>query len=266
MSNTGTLTDKGLSDRGVMIARIDDRPFDVLPHVLPFLDKIEKGSVVDFFTKDGKISKIQKAKKSAEKTPEQMAAEREEHNNKTKAAGFQTAAQVKQEQANTQSSCTSPEKSATANPSNSTGLKTAEGQIVEIDHAAHKITVKDRTGALHSMIWGPQLNDQMQKLKQWWFTKITGEHYEDADVWKLTNNEFFKRPEDWPFKPAGGKCEFGQPRNDKAIILQTCLKVSADLFMHTHPEGVASDFREGMPMIVQEAITAAEALCKAGGV
>src|SRR5512133_559728 len=63
--NVGTLTDKGMTDEGTMIARIDDRPFPVLPYVIPFLDKCERGSKVEFTTKDGKISKINRVKPGA---------------------------------------------------------------------------------------------------------------------------------------------------------------------------------------------------------
>ena len=59
----GTLNDKGMNDAGVMVARIDEKPYEVLPYVLPFLEKLEKGSQVEVtLNKDHKISKITRAK------------------------------------------------------------------------------------------------------------------------------------------------------------------------------------------------------------
>jgi len=59
----GTLNDKGMNDAGVMVARIDEKPYEVLPYVLPFLEKLEKGSRVEAtLNVDHKISKIQRAK------------------------------------------------------------------------------------------------------------------------------------------------------------------------------------------------------------
>jgi len=59
----GTLNDKGMNDAGVMVARIDEKPYEVLSYVLPFLEKLEKGSQVEVtLNKDHKISKIQRAK------------------------------------------------------------------------------------------------------------------------------------------------------------------------------------------------------------
>jgi hypothetical protein len=107
-----------------------------------------------------------------------------------------------------------------ANPSANTGLKTVEGQITFIDPAAHKITVKDRAGASHTMIWPPALHDKMSQQKQWWFVKITGEHQEDVDIWKLISVEFFKRPDDWPASQHGGGGWKGQPRNERLIAFQ----------------------------------------------
>ena len=160
--------------------------------------------------------------------------------------------------------CTSnPTPFETSTP-NTPALKTVEGQIVEIAPEAHKITVKDRTGALHTMVWAPPMHDQMSRLKQWWFTKITGEHVPDVDLWRLTATEFFKRPEDWPFKPAGG---FGgksfTPRNEKLIVLQSTLKACADVFaITTTPDSM--DFDTAMDLIIARAIKDTDTLMKAG--
>ncbi|MCK9591442.1 MAG: hypothetical protein M0Q91_05465 [Methanoregula sp.] len=65
----GTLTDKGMNDDGVWIARIDDKPYPVLGYVLPFLEKVEKGAWCEYTLKDGKVSKISKIKNNPQGTP-----------------------------------------------------------------------------------------------------------------------------------------------------------------------------------------------------
>jgi hypothetical protein len=145
-------------------------------------------------------------------------------------------------------------------------LKTVEGQIVVLDVPAHKVVLKTKDGQQHGFVWPPALNDQMSRLKQWYFARLTGEHQKDVDIWKLTAQEFFKRPEDWP-ATVHSRVFGGQPRNDKAIILQTCLKVAADVRIARgfcdSDDGVYAD---QMAEITAEAIKAADALCKAGGV
>lgn len=189
-----------------------------------------------------------------EKTPDQIAKEREEYNRKAQAAGFTTG-----------NNCTSPDTPA-VNPSNSTGLKTVEGQITTLDIPAHKVWLKDRKGDTHYFIWGPALHDQMSKLKPYWFVKLTGEYEKDVDLWRMTSQEYFKRPEDWP--ATVHRRVFERPeKNDKIIVLQTCLKVSADVRIS---RGFCQDedgkFADQMAEIVAEAVKAADALCKAGGV
>ena len=120
-----------------------------------------------------------------------------------------------------------------ANPPSNTGLKTVEGQITFIDPAAHKITVKDRAGTSHTMVWPPALHDKMSQQKQWWFVKITGEHQEDVDIWKLISVEFFKRPDDWPASQHGGGGWKGQPRNERLIAFLALHRDAVQLFQST---------------------------------
>jgi hypothetical protein len=164
---------------------------------------------------------------------------------------------VTKEQPVNTGSCTSPDTPT---------LKTVEGQIVVLDVPAHKVVLKTKDGQQHAFIWPPALNDQMGKLQQWYFARLTGEHQVDVDIWKLTAQEFFKRPEDWP-ATVHSRVFGGQPRNDKAIILQTCLKVAADVLI---ARGFCEDndppFEEQMDRITAAAIKAAGELCKVGGV
>jgi len=164
---------------------------------------------------------------------------------------------VDKEQGNTEN-CTSPDTPA---------LKTVEGQIVALDVPAHKITVKTKDGQQHTFVWPQVMHDKMSQLKQWWFTKLTGEHLPDEDLWRLTSQEFFRRPEDWPATLGKNFGRSFQQRNDKAIILQTCLKVAADVLI---ARGFCEDndppFEEQMARITAAAIKAADEICKAGGV
>lgn len=197
-----------------------------------------------------------------EKTPAQLAQEREEYNRKAAAAGFQTGAEVKQQQGE-KKDCTS------SNTPAAPGIKTVEGQIVLLDKPAHKITIKTRDGQQHSFIWAPAMDAEFSKLSQWWFTKVTGEHEADVDLWRATAQGFFKRPDDWPFAKggqSGGGRPF-QPRNEKIIVMQTALKVAADVMIaRGFCEGNDPAYADQMKEITEEAIKAAEALCKAAGV
>jgi len=206
------------------------------------------------------------AQKPMIETATQIAQEREEYNKRMTAAGFQTGAQVQQEQkaqpqtqpAGKPENCTSPDTPA---------LKTVEGQIVALDVPAHKITVKTKDGQQHTFVWPQVMHDKMSQLKQWWFTKLTGEPVPDGDLWRLTSQEFFRRPEDWPATLGKGFGQRFQQRNDKAIILQTCMKVAADVLI---ARGFCEDndppFEDQMARITAAAIKAADEICKAGGV
>lgn len=141
------------------------------------------------------------------------------------------------------------------------GLKSVEGQVTAIDPGAHKITVKTRDGQHHEMIWGAALHDRMSKLQQWWFTKITAE--ESGGVWKVMAQDFFKRPDDWPFQKGGAGKSF-VPRNEKLIVLQSSLKAAVDLFQTCHAPDTQS-YDDACDLVVQKAIEMTEKLMKAGG-
>ena len=145
----------------------------------------------------------------------------------------------------------------------STSLKVVEGQIVVLDAPAHSITVKDRQGVLHDMVWSAAYNAKMEKLKVWWFTKITGEH--SGDVWKVASVDFFQRPADWPFqKPAGGSGgKPYQPRNEKIIVLQSSLKAAVDLFQTCHVPDMV-DYDQACELVVTKAIEMTDKIMKAG--
>lgn len=201
-----TLTGK-LTDYEGDVARINDQPKKMLPAAAKWCaDRLRKGMTVDYnLVEDGEkkgwISKIWERKIPTGDSDE-----------KRQAAGFNNPIP----------------------PAGNPGIKTVEGQIVGIDYDAHKINVKDRAGQQHVMIWPPPLHDQMCKLKQWWFTKITGEFQADVELWKLTAQDFFRRPDDWPASQHGGGGWKGQPRNEKLILVEVMLKAYAELWPNCH--------------------------------
>ena len=234
--NFGILTDKeevGFPGCRILVDGEQlDRPFTVLPFVQKFLDPIPKKARVGFQTKEGKISKMWLVKEQVAESPKQ------------------------------------PEP-VTANPSNSTGLKQVEGQIVFLDHAAHKVAVKDRQGVSHTFVWPPQFNDGMAKLKQWFFIRATGEQEKEfPDLWRLTAQEYFKKPDDWPVSQHGGGRPF-QPRNEKPIIMQVIFKEACETARQFRQIDEHFDAEEA-DRIWEWAVAKTEAtmdrLCKAGGV
>lgn len=199
--NKGVLTDKeGAGFPGCRIlvdGEQQDRAFTVLSFVQKYLDAIPKKARVCFQTKEGKISKIWEDKPAGEQKKED---------------------------------CTSTSSTPAANPSNSTGLKHVEGQIIALDVPAHKIVLKTREGEQHTFIWPPAMHDKMSQLKQWWFASLTGEYEKDFDLWRLTAQDFYKRPDDWPApNRSGGQGDRQfQPRNEKPIIMQVIFKEACE--------------------------------------
>ena len=151
-----------------------------------------------------------------------------------------------------------------AGPAKDIGLKTVEGQIIAIDKPAHKITLKDRAGEHHTFVWGPANDADFQKLEQWWFCKVTGEHQEDFDIWKAMGTGFFKRPDDWPARGEAYGGHQYQPRNERLIVLQSCAKLAAEVYaITTTPD--TQDFDQAMDTIIARAIKDTETLMKNGG-
>ena len=201
-THRGILTDKegpGFPGCRIQIeGEQQDRPFTVRDFVQKYLDAIPKKARVCFQSTDGKLSKIWEDKG----------------------------------QGNTEK-CTSPENPAPKSPASppaapASGLKIVEGQITAIDHGAHALTVKDRAGQAHVFIWAAPMDDRMAKLKQWWFVKVTAE--QSGEYWKVVNQEFFKKPDDWPQSSHGGGSggRPQAPRNERIIVLQTCYKEAAE--------------------------------------
>lgn len=211
-------------------------------------DRLKKGMTVDCQIvadgdKKGWISKISEHYPRAQDTQQKM-----------NQSGFGQPQEEKKD-------CTSSNTPA-ANPSNSTGLKTVEGQIVFINPEQHKVTVKDRAGESHTFIWPPAMHEKMSGLKQWWFAKLTGEHEADVGLWRLTAQDFFKRPDDWPFQKGGGKGNW-QPRNEKPMAYESAFKTCAELVRPDDFPGMA--YANRIEAVRTEADKIAKWIVESGG-
>ena len=207
-----------------------------------------------------KVYPTPSGKPASEPTKEELDRSREEYNAtaaKMKTAGFGQPTPGP-------SPDTAHKEVPAAGPAKDPGLKSVEGQIIAIDKPAHKITLKDRAGEHHTFVWGPANDADFQKLEQWWFCKVTGEHQEDFDIWKAMGTGFFKRPDDWPARGGAYGGNQYQPRNERLIVLQSCAKLAAEVYaITTTPD--TQDFDQAMDTIIARAIKDTETLMKNGG-
>ena len=130
------------------------------------------------------------------------------------------------------------------------GIKVVQGQIIAFDAGAHSLTVKDIKGESHPMMWKGPLADSMAKLKQWFFVSISAE--KSGDIWVVIDQTYYKRPDNWPVSQKSG---YGgkpfTPKNEPAIIMQSSLKVCADVAMFCSAPG--GDNFEGMMEMIYTA-------------
>jgi len=254
----GTLNDKGMNDAGVMVARIDEKPYEVLSYVLPFLEKLEKGLQVEVtLNKDHKISKISRAKGQQRNPSTQVAMDK---------AGF--GPETKQEE---RKDCTSSITPA-ANPSNSTGLKTVEGQITAINYEKRGIAIKDKVGNTHPFYWSEtfkMVNYKGEPLQQWWFVRITAELQKSDDTWWVTAQEYFKKPDDWPRSQGKGGGGRHSAEENRLIVFQCtykeCCETVRQQMMAIGQEFDEAEYNRVMDIAVARAIKDGKALIEAGG-
>jgi len=259
-----------MSDDGKMIARIDDVPFVCIPKTYPFLEKLEKGWQVEYnLNSDNQIEKIWKAKKPAAQKDDGFTTAQ-----KMKAAGFNvneshtapketmTASEVEALKARGEAAVrekshneemAAKSKEAKETPKDKpleSGIKVVQGQIVAFDAGAHSLTVKDIKGEQHPMMWKGPLVDKMEKLKQWFFVSISAE--KSGDLWVVIDQTYYKKPAEWPVSQKSG---YGGkpfvPKNEPAIIMQSSLKVCADVAMFCSAPG--GDNFEGMMEMIYTA-------------
>ena len=255
-TNHGVLTDKeGTGFRGCLIL-VDgeqaDRAFTVLYFVQKYLDNIEKKSRVCFTTKDGKISKIWPESVAPSEAQRVIDAENAAGDARKAANDAYVKEIAGTAQVTVKGDIVGGDRVS----------KIVQGQIIAIDQGAHTIEVKDKAGVRHPMMWAGPLNDSMARLKQWFFVSISAE--KSGDLWRVIDQTYFKKPEDWPVSQhGGGGGRPFQPRNEKLIVLQSTLKACADVFaITTTPDTL--DFDAAMDLIIARAIKDTETLMKAG--
>jgi len=242
-TNKGLLTDKeGTGFPGCRIlvdGDLADRAFTVLSFVQKYLDNIEKKTRVCFTTKDGKISKIWPEPKEA--TPEEVKARED-------AAGN---ARMAENAEHVKGLVTPPAKE----PEN----KVVQGQIIAIDQGLHTIEVKDKAGVRHPMMWAGPLNESMARLKQWFFVSISAE--KSGDLWKVIDQTYFKKPDDWPNSQAPGG---GRPiRNEKPMAYESAFKSCTELVRDTDFPGLA--YADRIKAVIEQAEIVGDWIVRKGG-
>lgn len=150
--------------------------------------------------------------------------------------------------------------------------------VETIDITTRKVTVCDSNLVLHMLVWEPgYLDGKMAKLKISYFRGFVIKP--EGEVQRIVTVQWVEK-QDIPawvgqrYKNQGGRGGGGYPRNDKAIILQCCMKVAADVWISSglkitrgqnlQPPSV--NYETAMREITDEAIKAAGELCKAAGV
>lgn len=246
MTNVGKLENKNAQKQECVI---DGAPYEVLPFVVPYLNRCNVGGTVEYsVTKDGKINKIAPhngqapAKADDVRSQADIDREREEYNNRLNKAGFKTGNEVKQEQK--KEDCTSNPKTPACTP----GLKSVEGQITVINHDKRNLSVKSIDGIITPITWAPAHDDQMNKQKQWWFVHVTGE--DDAGILKLVDIAYWQKPANWP-APSGGKG--GRPfvpRNEKPMLYESVFKSLCEMF-DPDKDGKGKSFEENARRVWQ---------------
>jgi len=232
MTLTGTLTDYEGD-----IARINDEPKKMLPAAAKWCkDRLKKGMTVDYDLvadgeKKGYIAKLWERKAAPSDSED-----------KRKAAGFgQPAGESKE-------NCTS-----SGTPAGNGLPKTIEGKISVITPDARTFNLWREDFKL-KITWMPGQDAAMAKFKQWDPVKVT---YEPGTVNKLVDIVGEKKKGGW-----GG----GQPRNEKAIILQYLFKGAVDLYVHSVPPGEKFDIKAALKDCRIAAQDELGEFCKAGGV
>ena len=247
----GELSDKGMSDDGKMIARIDDIPYTCIPKTYPFLERLEKGWQVGYeLNEENQIIKIFRAPKPALPkedgftTADRMkkagfnVPEKETMTESEVAALKARGEEAKREKAHAEEMA-AKSKEAKEKPAPQpdkpleSGIKIVQGQIVAFDAGAHSLTVKDIKGESHPMMWKGPLTASMEKLKQWFFVSISAE--KSGEIWVVIAQTYYKKPAEWPVSQKsgyGGGKPF-VPRNEKIIVMQSSLKACVDLFQQT---------------------------------
>jgi hypothetical protein len=265
---------------GRYCARIDDKPYPVMAHVDVYLLRLEKGATVDVtLSKEGTISKIAKARKSTTPpeqfttadrmkkagftVPNQSSSSPKEVMSESEVAALKARADEAQREKAHAEEMAAKSKEAKEQPKDKpleSGIKVVQGQITAFDAGAHSLTVKDIDGKHHEMMWKGNLVEKMEKLKQWFFVSISAE--KSGDLWVVIDQTYYKKPDNWPVSQKSG---YGGkpfvPRNEKIIVMQSSLKVCADLFQYCATPDT-QDYEAACDLVYDAALAMTEKIMK----
>jgi hypothetical protein len=147
------------------------------------------------------------------------------------------------------------------------------GVVETVDAPGRKATVSDEQGIIHPIVWAPgYLDEKFAKLKPGYYRKFSGETGKPGVTTAL--GYMGKDDPEWvkarykALHPSGGSGGYrGQPRNEKAIILQCCMKVAGEVFVGClGGNSNGQSYEATMERITVAAKKAAAELCTAAGV
>ena len=136
-----------------------------------------------------------------------------------------------------------------------------KGKVSAVDLDKRILTMFDEMGVTHPFKWTEPLDVVMQKQKVGYYLSLK---YDDETRVLKSAHYWSEWKENW--KPAQNqKPQWqGKPRNEKIIVLQSSLKVAADLFQCcTTPD--TQDYESACELVVSMAIKMTNALMKEGG-
>jgi hypothetical protein len=129
------------------------------------------------------------------------------------------------------------------------------------DLTERKFMIKDVTDAPHPFSFPAELDPVMKKWKAGYYLTVTY----DSETRMAKNVTYWQEgKEEWAKAHQNQGGSKGKSRNERAIILQCCLKVAADVWISDSDKTLK--YEDVMVKITGEAIKAAGEIFKAAGV
>ena len=132
--------------------------------------------------------------------------------------------------------------------------KTFEGKILSINQEKRMLALDG--GEI--LTWDSSQDSTMSKYKTKYGCKVRYEGEKLVDIQPVyPDNKGYSGG-----KSGGGKAPY-QPRNDKLILLQSCLKAEIEMYCHCTQPGT-QNFDKAMDICIERAITDTKTLLKEG--
>lgn len=239
---------------GRYCARIDDKPYPVMAHVDVYLLRLEKGATVDItLSKEGTISKIAKARKSTTPpeqfttadrmkkagftVPNQSSSSPKEVMSESDVAALKARADEAQRERAHAEEMAAKSKEAKEKPKETplnadvrSKPMTFNGTVSSSNPSKRILVIEDVDGITHGINYTAELDFDVQKQKPGWFVEITYCIRGDQEL--LMGVKYAERPANLKKKWGSGGGKPFTPRNEKIIVMQSSLKVCADLFQY----------------------------------